>query len=360
MPAELGKVEMSELRWHPFLEQWVITATHRQDRTFLPPKDYCPLCPTKPGGFPTEVPSPSYDIVVFENKFPPLQKVPPAPTVLGSTLTPVLPARGVCEVVLYSPQHEDSLASMPLSRIRNLAWVWKDRYQELGAKAFVQYVFVFENKGEAVGVTLHHPHGQIYGFPFIPPIVEKELAASRRFHREQGGCLLCRHLKDELGDGRRVILEGRRFVAYIPFFARYPFETYLVPRQHLTSMAEWSAEDMEDLALVLKGLLMKFDALYSRPYPYMMVVHQAPTDGKDHGHYHLHFEFYPPLRSAERLKYLAGCESGAGNFINDTLAEETAAELRRVGPATLAEVLEADGRDRPSHSAVGARQVGES
>jgi UDPglucose--hexose-1-phosphate uridylyltransferase len=349
---------VSELRWHPFLEQWVITATHRQDRTFLPPEDYCPLCPTRPGGFPTEVPEATYDIVVFENKFPSLQKAPPVPAVLASPLAPVLPARGVCEVVLYSPEHGGSLATLPLSRIRNLAWVWKDRYLELGAKDFVQYVFVFENKGEAVGVTLHHPHGQIYGFPFVPLIVERELAASRSFHRQQGGCLMCRSLQDELADGRRVVLESERFVAFIPFFARYPFETYLVPRAHQSSMAEWSAADMQDLALVLKGLLTKFDALYSRSYPYMMVVHQAPTDGQDHGHYHLHFEFYPPLRSADRLKYLAGVESGAGNFINDTLAEETAVELRRVGPATVAEVLEADRRARGVGVPGGAGEAG--
>ncbi len=160
---------MSELRWHPFLGQWVITATHRQDRTMLPPPDFCPLCPTVPGGFPTEVPAPSYDIVVFENKFPSLRADPPEPAVAATSVSPVEPARGICEVVLYSPNHQDSLAAMPLDRIHHLARVWKDRYLELGARDFVRYVFVFENRGEAVGVTLHHPHGQIYAFPFIPP-----------------------------------------------------------------------------------------------------------------------------------------------------------------------------------------------
>jgi UDPglucose--hexose-1-phosphate uridylyltransferase len=322
---------VSELRWHPFLEQWVITATHRQDRTFLPPADYCPLCPTRPGGFPTEIPAPTYDIVVFENKFPSLQADPPRPAVAGTSLSPVQPARGICEVVVYSPEHQGSLGSMPLPRIRNLLAVWKDRYLELGAKDFVKYVFVFENRGEAVGVTLHHPHGQIYAFPYVPPVVEKELAASREHWARTGRCLFCDSLAEELSDGRRLVVEGERFVAFVPFFARWPFETWLAPRRHLGSMAEWSGADEEDLAAVLKGLLGKFDALFGKPFPYVMVVHQAPTDGGDHRDCHLHFEFYPPLRSASRMKFLAGCESGAGSFINDTVAEESAAQLRRAG-----------------------------
>jgi UDPglucose--hexose-1-phosphate uridylyltransferase len=335
---------VSELRWHPFLAQWVITATHRQERTFLPPADYCPLCPTKPGGFPTEVPGGTYDIVVFENKFPSLQKNPPRPSVDGNALSPVLPAHGICEVVLYSPNHHESLAAMPLARIRNLVQVWKDRYLELGANELVKYVLVFENRGEEVGVTLHHPHGQIYGFPFVPPVLERELGVSQEHYRKSGRCLFCQSLEGELADGRRIVLEGDRFVAYIPFFARYPYETYLAPKEHLGSMAEWTAADADDLAVVLKGLLAKYDALFQRPFPYIMVVHQAPTDGGDHRHYHLHFEFYPPLRSANRLKFLAGCESGAGSFINDTLAEESAADLRRVGPASVAAVVESDRR----------------
>lgn len=337
---------MSELRWHPFLEEWVITATHRQERTFLPPADYCPLCPTKPGGFPTEVPAETYDIVVFENKFPSLQINPPQPSVAGNSFSPVTPALGVCEVVLYSPEHEGSLGAMPLTRINNLIRVWQDRSQELGAKDFIKYVFIFENKGEAVGVTLHHPHGQIYGFPFIPPKIQQELQASLRHYQARKECLFCQTLREELSDGRRIILEGERFMAYIPFFARYPYEVYLAPKNHLSSITEMTAQDREDLAVVLKGLLLKYDALFGFPFPYIMALHQAPTDGKVYPHYHLHFEFYPPLRTASKLKYLAGCESGAGNFINDTLAEEKALELRKVGPKNLTEVIAIDQKTR--------------
>ncbi len=330
---------MSELRWHPFLEEWVITATHRQDRTFLPPKDYCPLCPTQPGGFPTEVPSSEYDIVVFENKFPSLQPHPPEPAVAATAVSPVAPAQGVCEVVLYSSDHHGSLATMPLQRVRNVITVWQDRYQELGAREEIRSVLIFENKGEAVGVTLNHPHGQIYAFPFIPPKIEKELAASRRHYEKNHECLFCATLREERQDGRRIVLEGERFIAFIPFFARYPYEVYLAPKRHLASLAEFTAADRDDLAAVLKGLLLKYDALFGIAFPYIMVIHQAPTDGGAYPDYHFHFEFYPPLRTATKLKYLAGCESGAGNFINDALAEEKAAELRSVGPQSIAEVL---------------------
>ena len=344
---------MSELRWHPLLGQWVITATHRQERTFLPPADYCPLCPTRPGGFPTEVPEADYDIVVFENRFPSLHTSPPPPAVEATALSAVLPAAGVCEVVLYSPRHDDALAAMPLRRIRNLARVWRDRYLALGADPRVEYVFVFENKGEEVGVTLHHPHGQIYAFPFVPPVPAKELEAARDHHARTGRCILCDAVAQEREDGRRIVLEGDRFVAFIPFFARYPYEVWLAPKAHQASMAEWTLADCDDLALVLKALLQKYDALFDRPFPYVMVVHQAPTDGAEHPGCHLHFEFYPPLRSADRLKFLAGCELGAGPFINDTLPEESAERLRRAGPPDLAAVRAAE-RARPGEVRGGA------
>ena len=329
---------MSELRWHPFLEEWVITSTHRQNRTFLPPDDYCPLCPTKPGGFPTEVEREDYDIVVFENKFPSLQQVPPEPGICATGVSPVDVAQGICEVVLYSSDHHNTLTKMPLQKVENLIQVWQDRYIDLGKNDFIKYVFIFENKGEAVGVTLHHPHGQIYAFPFIPPKIEKELVASNKYFEKNNRCLFCDTVQEELTLESRIVFEGERFVAFIPFFARFPYEVYLAPKHHLSSMAEFTKEDHKDLALVLKGLLHKYDALFDFSFPYIMVIHQAPTDGKEYKDYHLHFEFYPPHRTPNKLKYLAGCEAGAGTYINDTLAEEKAAELRKVGPQTLEEV----------------------
>lgn len=321
---------MSELRWNPLLGEWLATATHRQERTFKPPPDHCPLCPTKLGGFPTEVPESTYDIVVFENRFPSLSPDPPAPAVEGTELYPVRPAQGVCEVVLYSPHHTSSLAQESVIQIYKLIQVWTDRFRALGALDYVKYVFIFENKGEAIGVTLHHPHGQIYAYPFIPPRIARELEMSRAHREETGRCLLCDITREERRDGRRLIFENDSFVAYIPFFARWPYEVHITSLEHKQALTDFDGREQRDLALLLKTVLTAYDRIFNLSFPYMMVIHQRPTDTEGYNYYHFHIEFYPPLRTATKLKYLAGSETGAGMFINDTLAEEKAAELRRL------------------------------
>ena len=319
---------MSELRWNPLLGEWVATATHRQDRTFLPPDDYCPLCPTQEGGFPTEVPEPAYDIVVLENRFPSLKTTPDPPSVESSDLYPVRPSQGVCEVVLYSPNHSTSLAREPVEQIHKLIAVWSDRFRELGALKFVDYVFIFENKGEAIGVTLHHPHGQIYAYPFTPPRILTELKQFAEHQETTGRCLLCDVIQREESDSRRVIAENDSFVAVIPFFARWPYETHVYSKRHLQAITDLTESEAKDLASILKAVLVAFDGLFEISFPYMMVMHQRPVDNSNYDYFHFHIEFYPPHRTANRLKYLAGSETGAGMFINDSLPEEKAAELR--------------------------------
>lgn len=326
---------MSELRWHPILEEWVITATHRQDRTFFPPPDYNPLAPTKPGGFPTEIPAPDYDIVVFQNKFPSLQPHPPQPAVEGTDLMPVRPAVGVCEVVVYTPQAEATLAQLPLEKIEHLVWVWTDRFEALGARDDVDYVFIFENKGREIGVTLVHPHGQIYAYPFVPPKLQTELNSARKHWEKTGRCLFQDVLDQELSDGRRIVTENDSFVAAVPFFARYPYEVHITARgQGKTALTDFTRAEQRDLATILKTILGKYDNLFHTSLPYMMVLHQRPSVGpsEDYPHYRFHIEFYPPNRTKDKLKYLAGSEAGAGAYINDTLAEEKAAELRALEP----------------------------
>ena len=329
---------MSELRWNPLLAEWVATATHRQERTFLPPTDFCPLCPTKKGGFPTEVPEGTYDIVVFENQFPSLRPDPLPPAVESTDLYPVRPSEGVCEVVLYSPNHTTTLADEPVEQIYKLVQVWTDRFIELGALDHVSYVFEFENKGEATGVTLHHPHGQIYGYPFIPPGIARELAQSRHHRARTGRCLICDILAEERLDGRRIVAENNSFVATIPFFARWPYEVHIYSSRHFQALSDMSSSEQQDVAAMLKMVLAAFDRLFDLSFPYMMVIHQRPVDGGVYDYYHFHIEFYPPLRTATKLKYLAGSEMGAGMFINDTLAEEKTSELRaRIKPAVWAQ-----------------------
>jgi UDPglucose--hexose-1-phosphate uridylyltransferase len=319
---------VSELRWHPLMGEWVATATHRQERTFLPPADFCPLCPTKPGGFPTEVPAETYDLVVFENRFPSLRSEPPEPAVAGTELYPVRPAQGVCEVILYSPRHTSTLAEEPVEQIYKLIAVWTDRFAELGSLPFVAYVFEFENKGEAIGVTLHHPHGQVYAYPFVPPRIARELEQSDAHHVRTGRCLVCDIVGEERRDGRRIVAENSSFVAYVPFFARYPYEVHIASARHLQALTDMAEEEQKDLAEMLKTIVTAYDRLFDISFPYMMVLHQRPTDGGAYDYYHFHIEFYPPLRTATKLKYLAGSETGAGLYINDTLAEVKAAELR--------------------------------
>jgi UDPglucose--hexose-1-phosphate uridylyltransferase len=319
---------MSELRYNPLLGEWLATATHRQDRTFLPPADYCPLCPTRPGHPPTEVPEDDYDLVSFENRFPSLSSNPPEPAIAPSGIYDVRPSKGICEVLLYSSDHNTTLAREPVERIYKLVKVWRNRFAELDGLEFVKYVFIFENKGEAVGVTLHHPHGQIYAYPFVPPIAKKELRQSRRYKKDTGRCLLCDIVQKEMDFAGRIVAENASFAAYIPFFARYPYETHIAAKRHLHAITDLREAEQQDLAELLKQVLMAFDRLFDISFPYMMVMHQRPSDGKKHSYSHFHIEFYPPMRTATKLKYLAGSEAGAGVFINDTLPEVKALELR--------------------------------
>ncbi len=321
---------MSELRWHPVLGEWVITATHRQDRTFLPPDDFCPLCATKPGAFPTEVPRESYDIVVFENRFPSLQSTAPDPAVEGRPWSPVVPAQGVCEVVLFSQDHHATLADMPVRQIEKLTRVWQDRYLELGALPYVDYVYLFENKGKEIGVTLSHPHGQIYAYPFVPPKMLDRRVNFEMWHRENGSCMLCDILADELESGERIVTQNDLFVAFVPFYARYPYEAHILPLDHDMRLGAFDGAAVKAFAEILKTVLVKYDRLWGFSMPYILNLFPEPTDGGHDPGWHFHVELYPPYRTPNKLKYLAGSESGAGAFINDTLPEITAKELREV------------------------------
>jgi UDPglucose--hexose-1-phosphate uridylyltransferase len=301
---------VSELRFNELRGEQVVYAIHRQDRTFLPDRDHCPLDPTKPGGPETEIPYSEFEIAVFDNRFPAFE----APG-------------GTAEVIVYTDQHDGSFATLSDERAESLMWVWRHRYAELGSREDVDYVMIFENRGVEVGVTLHHPHGQVYGYPFIPPVLERELAADERL----GGCAVCALLERELADEQRVLFEGERVLAYVPRAARWAYEAHVVMREHRASLLDCEPLELRELAVALQTLVRGYDALFERPFPYVMVVHQAPTVGlptaREHDG-HVHVEFYPPLRTADKLKFLAGSEQGAGTFISDTLPEETAEVLR--------------------------------
>jgi UDPglucose--hexose-1-phosphate uridylyltransferase len=298
---------VSEQRFNELRGEEVVYAIARQERTFLPDAEHCPLCATRPGGPRTEIPLQTFEIAVFENLFPTFE----APA-------------GAAEVVVYTDDHYGSFASLEPQRARDLMWVWRQRYEELGAREDVAYVLIFENRGVEVGTTLHHPHGQIYAFPFLPPVPAAELAADARL----GRCASCALLARELEAAERVVYASEEVVAYVPYAARWPYETHVVMREHRPSLLECEPRELDALAAALQAVTQAFDRLFERPFPYVMVLHQAPCDGRGAGH--LHVEFYPPLRSATKLKYLAGAEQGAGTFIMDVLPEASAAALAAV------------------------------
>ena len=335
MPAGLTDPR-AHLRWHPLRGEWVAYATHRQQRTFLPPAAFNPLAPTSDPSSPTELPAGDYDVAVFENRFPTFSRDPgPVPPALTATET--APATGSAEVVVFTQRSDASLGSLPLDHVQLIVAVWKDRFEELGSRPDVQYVMPFENRGVEVGVTLQHPHGQIYAYPFIPPIPARELEHQRAFHDAHQVGLLQTILEAERRDGRRLLLERDGVVAFMPPFARYAYEVWIAPLEPLPSLSALDDAGCRSLARVLKAVLTIFDAMWNgQPFPYVMVFHQAPTDGRRHPEAHLHIEFYPAYRMPGRLKYLAGSELGAGTFTADTLPEEKAAELRAVRDRVLA------------------------
>ncbi|MBF0361265.1 MAG: galactose-1-phosphate uridylyltransferase [Oligoflexia bacterium] len=328
------------LRYHPLRGEWVAYANHRQNRTFLPPAEYNPLAPTKNKEIPTELPDGTYDVAVFANLFPSLV---PSQVLQKSTAIPlqipgmdagvdIVEADGVCEVVVFSTDAKTNLSLLPLDHIKLIFKVWGHRYLEiLKINPNIKYIMPFENRGVEMGVTLHHPHGQIYAYPFIPPIPARELELQLKYYNEHAGIgLLEQMVKDELSFKKRVVVETDSALSFVPRCARYPYEVWSMPKRPVENFNQLTDNELTDLATTLKSTLLKFDALWDRESPYLMVIHQASTDGLPHPEAHLHFEIYPALRTKEKLKYLAGTELGAGMFANDCIPEEKAQELREV------------------------------
>jgi UDPglucose--hexose-1-phosphate uridylyltransferase len=329
-----------EERWHPLREEWVIIAAHRQDRpwhgevaganTPNTAAEYlksCHLCPgnERVGGARND----NYqDIFVFDNDHPCVG--PQAPRELETPLGIYRnrTADGLARVVCYSPKHNATLAELSVGEIERLLMALQEQYVELGDRPEVNHVLIFENKGEVVGVSNTHPHCQIYATNFVFKSIETEAAASRNHFGRTGRVLFQDILAAEREDGRRIIYENSSAIAFVPYFARYAYECYVAPKETHPGLSGFSRMEMSDFAEALKIMLVRYDNLWRIPFPYVMVLHQAPTDGLDNSGFHFHIEFHPPLRKPNLLKYLAGPEIGGGNFLSDTLPEEKAQELR--------------------------------
>ena len=328
-----------EERWHPLREEWVIVAAHRQNRPWSGETiehseeerpayvEDCYLCPgnLRVSGRRNAVYTSTY---VFDNDMPCASPDAPKELEKPAGIYRNMPAEGLARVVCYSPHHSLTLAELEPPEVEELLAVWQEQYRELGSRPEVKHVLIFENKGEAVGVSNPHPHCQIYATNFVFKYIETEARVSQRHLEETGRILFQDILTAEREDGRRIIYENDTAIAFVPYFARYAYEVYVAPKRTHPSLASLSDAERRDFADALRRTLVRFDNLWRIPFPYVMPLHQAPTDGGDYSGFHFHIEFHPPLRRPNLLKYLAGPEIGGGNFLSDTSPEEKAAELR--------------------------------
>lgn len=313
---------MAELRWHPLTKDWVMIASHRQNRPQMP-KDWCPFCPGS-GKVPEK-----FDVYEYDNDFPALSQNPPAPDDVANDFFKVADAYGKCEVILYSPEHTVTLPELSLPHISKLVDLWIERFNEIKKDEKIKYVFIFENRGEVVGVTMPHPHGQIYGYSFVPKKLQLEVESAKEFKQENDKCIFCEMLEQEQKAGSRVIFETEHFTVFLPFFCEYPYGVYIMSKRHLQNIAEFTVEEKADFAKVMKETTGMLDSLFDYKFPYMMCMHNAPVNGEDTSEYfHFHVEFFPPMRSAEKQKFNASSETGAWAHCNPTAPEEKAKELR--------------------------------
>jgi UDPglucose--hexose-1-phosphate uridylyltransferase len=314
------------LRQDPLTGEWISIAAARQNRAFLPPADLDPLAPSTPGN-PTEVPD-NYDVAVFENKSPSFGPGLPGPSKPADAdldtigLGRSLPGYGRCEVVCFGPQHTGSWADFSVPRARTVAEAWADRTAALSRLPGVRQVFVFENRGPEIGVTLHHPHGQIYAYPFVTPRTKSLLASIATYGPSLMGDILEFEAKSE-----RVLITGEHFTVFVPFAARWPIEVHMLPHRHVPDLAATSAAERAEIAVLYRRVLRGLDRLYDTPTPYIAAWHQAPVyAGRDE--IRLMLQVTSPRRAADKLKYLAGSETGMGAFIGDIEPEAAAARLR--------------------------------
>jgi UDPglucose--hexose-1-phosphate uridylyltransferase len=329
-----GVQASSQVRYDPLLGEWVIFASHRQDRTYLPPRADCPLCPSRPGHL-TEIPAPGYEVAVFENRFPALSAgTGDAAAVTGGPAGPggLLARRqgiGRCEVVCFSQEHAAAFADLPPGQVSTILGAWIDRSVALAALPGVEQVYCFENRGPEIGATLTHPHGQIYAYPFVTPRTSRMLEMSAAYRQDTGRNLFDEVLAAERSAGARIVLEGTHWTAFVPHAARWPYEVHLYPHRRVPDLAALGGAQAREFCELYPALLRRFDRLFDTPAPYISSWHQAPVR-QGRPDFALHLELFTMRRAPGKLKYLAGSESGMGAFTNDIAPEMAAATLRQL------------------------------
>lgn len=330
----------SEARWDRLLGEWVVIASHRQARTFQPSEKQCPLCPSGPGRH-TEIPAPEYDVVVFDNRFPTLGAAggngEPATCAGADNMPgpgePVLtshPAAGRCEVVCFSQHHDASFADLSPAQAAIVMAAWTDRSATLARQPDVRQVYCFENRGTEIGVTLSHPHGQIYAYPYVTPRTDRMLRSAERYRQQAGRNLFDDMVSAEAAEPARVVVRGEHWIAFVPFAAHWPYELHLYPLRRVPDLVSLDPAAGTEFCEIYLDLLRRLDRLFDAPAPYISAWHQAPLlPARDE--FALHMELFTIRRAPGKLKYLAGSESGMGAFANDIAPEAAAARLRQVG-----------------------------
>jgi len=313
---------MAELRYNPITRDWLMVASSRQNRPQMP-ANWCPFCPGS-----GRVPDGGFDVLRYPNDFPILSPNPPAPDDVAHGLFRTSPAYGHCEVLLYSDKHNARLADLPDAHVHKLAAMWREVYDDLSKDKKVKYIYVFENRGECVGVTMPHPHGQAYGYSFLPQRVALEAAGAKEYFDETDNCLFCDLLREELADGRRIIAENGHFSLYMPFAPQTAYSTHITSKRHIPTLAQMNEPELNALGEMVRDASAMYDALFDMPFPYMMCMLGAPIGQEYEEYFHFHIEFIPPMRSAEKQQFFASSETGAGAWGNPTCPEEKAAELR--------------------------------
>lgn len=347
----------SELRQDPMTGAWYTYAAHRMNRTFLPPANENPLAPTRPGQLPTEIPADDYDVVVFQNRFPSLAQAEsqvglgagsgPATGTATPVFVPSKPGHGRCEVVCFTPDSQVSFRDLPYTRARTIVEAWAHRTKELSELPGIEYVYPFENRGEEIGVTLQHPHGQIYAYPFVPERAAQIATRAQEFREAQGGSgagtetgpdLFDHILECEHADGQRVVVQGEYFTAFVPVAAKWPVEIMLVPHRAVPNFAELHDAEKDELTQMYLDILGRMDRFFDgvERTPYIASWNQAPVNAPENGR--LHLQLFSLMRSPGRMKFLAGSESGQGAWISDTTPERIAARFREV--ADIKEIAE--------------------
>lgn len=318
----------SEVRFDVLQGEWVGIAGHRQTRTYHPPANACPLCPSTPDNQ-SEIPSPDYDVVVFENRFPSFAGS--GEVALSGGLFDGRPGVGRCEVVSFTSDHNATLSALPVSRMKTVIKAWTDRTAALSALPGIEQVFCFENRGVEIGVTLGHPHGQIYGYPFVTPNTAAAIRSTQAHRARTGGDLFADVLAGELADGSRIVAQNAQWVAFVPFAARWPVEVHLYPRRPVRDLTQLTPDEQGTLAELYLEVIRRMEGVFDDTLPAITGVHQAPVHAADED-FRLHLEVFSIRRAVGKLKFLAGSESAMGAFVNDISPEVAAARLRDVGP----------------------------